>query len=147
MPTVNKEKIDWLKSIPFFAVHVGCLAALATGVTWQWVAMAVFSYYVRMFGITAGFHRYFSHRAYKTSRVFQFLLALLGTLSIQKGVLWWAANHRHHHRFSDQEEDIHSPTLRGFLWSHMGWILSNRYEETKTEGIKDFARFPELVWL
>ncbi len=143
----SQEKIDWVKSIPFFLVHAGSLAALWTGVTWQWVAMAVFSYYVRMFGITAGYHRYFSHRAYKTGRVFQFLLALLGTLSIQKGVLWWASHHRHHHRYSDQEEDIHSPGLRGFVWSHVGWFLSTRYDETKSEGIKDFARYPELLWL
>jgi stearoyl-CoA desaturase (delta-9 desaturase) len=142
-----QEKIDWLKSIPFFAVHLACLFALITGVTSGWVLMTLASYYAGMFGITAGFHRYFSHRAYKTTRVFQFLLALLGTLTMQKGVLWWAANHRHHHRYSDQAEDIHSPTLRGFLWSHIGWILSTRYEDTKGEGIKDFARFPELVWL
>jgi len=143
----SSEKLAWLSSIPFFAVHAACFAAFATGVTWQWVLMAVFSYYVRMFGITAGFHRYFSHRAYQTGRVFQFLLALLGTLSIQKGVLWWASHHRHHHRNSDLEGDIHSPTLRGFWWSHAGWILSTRYEETNYEAIKDFSRFPELVWL
>ena len=143
----SAEKLAWGKSVPFFGVHVACLLALYTGVTWHWVLMCVASYYVRMFGVTAGLHRYFSHRAYKTSRVFQFLLALLGSLSVQKGVLWWAANHRHHHKHSDQEADIHSPTLRGFWWSHVGWILSSRYEDTKLETIKDFARFPELVWL
>ena len=143
----TQDKLAWGKSVPFFAVHAACLLALYTGVTWQWVVMCVASYYVRMFGVTAGLHRYFSHRAYKTSRAFQFVLALLGSLSVQKGVLWWAANHRHHHKHSDQAEDIHSPTLRGFWWSHAGWILSTRYEDTKFEAIKDFARFPELVWL
>ena len=143
----TQDKLAWGKSVPFFAVHAACLLALYTGVTWQWVVMCVASYYVRMFGVTAGLHRYFSHRAYKTSRAFQFVLALLGSLSVQKGVLWWAANHRHHHKYSDQAEDIHSPTLRGFWWSHAGWILSTRYEDTKFEAIKDFARFPELVWL
>ncbi len=141
------EKLAWGKSFPFFAVHAACLLALYTGVTWQWAVMCVASYYVRMFGVTAGLHRYFSHRAYQTSRAFQFVLAVLGSLSVQKGVLWWAANHRHHHKYSDQEEDIHSPTLRGFWWSHAGWILSTRYEDTNFAAIKDFARFPELVWL
>ncbi len=143
----SKEKLAWGQSIPFFGVHAACLLALYTGVTWQWVLMCVASYYVRMFGVTAGLHRYFSHRAYKTSRAFQFALAVLGSLSVQKGVLWWAANHRHHHKYSDKEEDIHSPTLRGFWWSHVGWILSTRYDETKLDAIKDFARFPELVWI
>ncbi len=144
---VETEKLAWGKSIPFFAVHAACLLALYTGVTWQWVVMCVASYYVRMFGVTAGLHRYFSHRAYKANRVVQFLLAVLGSLSVQKGVLWWAAHHRHHHKYSDKPEDIHSPTLRGFWWSHVGWILSTRYDETRFESIKDFARFPELVWI
>ncbi len=143
----SSEKLAWGKSIPFFAVHLACLLAIQTGVTWQWGLLCVASYYVRMFGVTAGLHRYFSHRAYKTSRSFQFALALLGTLSVQKGVLWWAANHRHHHKYSDQQEDIHSPTLHGLWWSHAGWILSSAYENTKLAAIKDFAQFPELVWL
>ena len=113
---------------------------------WQWVVLALASYYVRMIWITMGYHRYFSHRAFKTSRVFQFVLAFLSTTSAQKGVLWWAANHRHHHKYSDQPEDVHSPK-RGFWWSHVGWILSTEFEETKAEKVKDLTRYPELVWL
>ncbi|EAU66219.1 delta 9 acyl-lipid fatty acid desaturase [Stigmatella aurantiaca DW4/3-1] len=104
-------------------------------------------YVIRMWGVTAGYHRYFSHRAYKTNRVFQFILALVATSSAQKGVLWWAANHRHHHRESDTELDIHSPLHKGFWWSHMGWIMCPKYEQTRFEAIKDFARFPELRFL
>jgi stearoyl-CoA desaturase (delta-9 desaturase) len=100
-----------------------------------------------MWAITAGFHRYFSHRSFKTSRVFQFILAFIGTLSVQKGVLWWAAHHREHHRHSDQEKDIHSPSLKGFLWAHFGWILCHKYDETRFDKIKDFTRYPELMWL
>jgi stearoyl-CoA desaturase (Delta-9 desaturase) len=143
----SNERLDVITSLPFFAVHLMCFAAFFTPLRWIDVAVCVGLYFVRMWAITAGYHRYFSHRAYKTSRVFQFLIALLGTTATQKGVLWWAANHRHHHRYSDQEEDIHSPTLRGFWWSHMGWILSKKYNETRYESIKDFARFPELRWL
>jgi len=143
-----REGIDLVQSLPFILFHILVIPAIVyTGITWKYVAIAFVTYYVRMFGITAGFHRYFSHRAFKTGRVTQFLLALMGTLSAQKGVLWWAANHRHHHRYSDQEEDLHSPVRRGFWWSHVGWILSRKYTETDYAAIKDFAKYPELVWL
>ncbi|HZI13735.1 MAG TPA: acyl-CoA desaturase, partial [Myxococcus sp.] len=142
-----EERINWLSSIPFFAVHLLCLLVFAVETRPVDVAVCVGLYVVRMWGITAGFHRYFSHRAFKTGRVFQFILALVGTLSAQKGVLWWAAHHRHHHRHSDAEADIHSPIQKGFWWSHAGWILCDKYNETRMESIKDFARYPELVWL
>ena len=94
----------------------------------------------------SGYHRYFSHRTFKTSRAFQAFLAFWAQTSAQKGALWWAAHHRDHHKYSDTDGDIHSP-LRGFWWSHMGWILCNKYNATKYEGIKDFAKYPELRWL
>ncbi len=141
------DKLNLVSSIPFFAAHALVLAAFFVGFRWEYVLLALASYYVRMFGVTAGYHRYFSHRAFKTNRVFQFFLAFLAQTSAQKGALWWAANHRHHHRYSDQEEDIHSPTRKGFWYSHVGWILTSRYETTDYARIKDFARFPELVWL
>jgi stearoyl-CoA desaturase (delta-9 desaturase) len=141
------EKLSWLSSVPFFLMHLALVAMFFLPVRPVDVAVCVGLYVLRMWGITAGFHRYFSHRAYKTGRVFQFVLAWVGTMSAQKGVLWWAAHHRHHHRHSDQEEDIHSPAQKGFWWSHVGWILCTKYDETKYDSIKDFARFPELVWL
>jgi stearoyl-CoA desaturase (Delta-9 desaturase) len=144
----DTDRIDWVKSIPFLSIHLVALGAVVLGTfSWNLVAIAIASYYLRMFGISAGYHRYFSHRSYRTGRVFQFLLALLGATATQKGVLWWAAHHRDHHRFSDQPEDIHSPVQRGFWWSHVGWILSRRYEETKLDRIRDFAGCPELRWL
>ncbi|AKF83592.1 stearoyl-CoA desaturase [Myxococcus fulvus 124B02] len=143
----DDERLNWLSSIPFFAVHFMCLFAFVVGAKPVDIAVCVGLYIVRMWGITAGYHRYFSHRAFKTGRVFQFILALVGSTSTQKGVLWWAANHRHHHRYSDQGEDIHSPVQKGFWFSHVGWILCDKYGKTRMEGIKDFARFPELVWL
>jgi stearoyl-CoA desaturase (Delta-9 desaturase) len=142
------DRIAWLSSIPFFAVHAVALATpFLAPITWKWVALAAGLYFLRIFAITAGYHRYFSHRAYKTSRPFAFLLALLGTTATQKGPLWWASLHRHHHRFSDTPEDIHSPLQRGFWWSHMFWILARRYEHTDQDRIKDFSRYPELRWL
>jgi stearoyl-CoA desaturase (delta-9 desaturase) len=141
----DPDRIDWFASSPFIAIH---LVALATpwlvAPTAGLVGLAVAAYVVRMFAITAGYHRYFAHRVFRTSRAFQFLLALVGGSSAQKGALWWAAHHRDHHRDSDGPEDIHSPVQRGFWWSHIGWFLSTRYNATKLDRIKDLARYPEL---
>lgn len=142
-----EEKIDFVKSTGFFLMHLSPLLAIWAGVSWTAVIVCVAAYYVRMFGITAGYHRYFSHRTFKTSRGFQFVLAFLGASAAQKGPLWWAAHHRTHHQHSDTEEDIHSPGLKGFWWSHVGWILCNKYEETDTKLIRDFTRYPELRFL
>ncbi len=131
----------------FVLVHLAALGVFAVGFSWWGVALCVASYYLRMFAITAGFHRYFSHRTYRLSRVPQFLLALLGQTAAQKGVLWWASNHRHHHKYSDRPEDIHSPMQSGFWWSHMGWILSPDQDRTDFSRIPDLAKYPELVWL
>lgn len=142
------ENIDWLKSSPFFLVHaVVLIGVFYVPPTWPLVALALALYLLRMWGIVVGYHRYFSHRSFKTSRAFQLFLAIVGLASAQKGPLWWAAHHRHHHRHSDQEPDVHSPTLRGFLWSHVGWILCMKYHSTEHHKIRDFMDYPELRWL
>jgi stearoyl-CoA desaturase (delta-9 desaturase) len=143
----NGEALSLLQCVPFAAVHVATLGVLFVHFRWWYPLLALALYAVRMFFVTAGYHRYFSHRTYKTTRLFQFLLAAMAETSMQKGVLWWAAHHRHHHRFSDQWDDIHSPTRKGFWWSHVGWILCKRYNETRAELVPDLARYPELRWL
>lgn len=146
-PTLPRSPRYDLTVIPFVLFHlVAVVGVFLVDFSGWMVALAVASYYVRMFGITAGYHRYFAHRGFKTGRAFQFFLALLGSTTSQKGVLWWAAHHRDHHKYSDTDRDIHSP-LRGFWYSHMGWFLSRETEVTKLERIRDFARYPELVWL
>lgn len=145
-PTPDQAKFAVLESIPFFIMHLAPIAAIWAGtrpVDW---AVCGALYVIRMFGITAGYHRYFSHRAYKVGRVTQFILALIGCVSAQKGPLWWAAHHRHHHKHSDMPDDIHSPK-RGFWWSHCGWMLTRSYNDTDYSKIKDFAKYPELVWM
>jgi stearoyl-CoA desaturase (delta-9 desaturase) len=134
-------------SLPFFAVHLACLAAFWLPFSWSLVALAAGLYALRMFAVTAGYHRYFAHRTFKTSRAFQLVLAIAGLTCIQKGPLWWAAHHRHHHRHSDRYGDRHSPGVQGFLWAHVGWILSHDHDATDYERMADFARYPELVWL
>jgi len=143
----DPESIDWFRVIPFLSLHAACFLVIWVG--WSPVAVwtAVGLYVVRMLAITGAYHRYFSHRTYKTSRFWQFVFALIGATSAQRGPLWWAAHHRHHHRYADQPEDIHSPVQRGFLWSHVLWILTPKYFATNRQLAKDWARYPELVWL
>jgi stearoyl-CoA desaturase (delta-9 desaturase) len=142
------DRIRWVDNIPFWGVHVAAIVGVALlGFSWAGVGLALASYAIRMFGITAAYHRYFSHRTYRTSRPMQLLLAVLGTTATQKGPLWWAAHHRHHHRFSDQPEDVHSPRQRGFWWSHMFWILVERHARADMSSVKDLTRYPELCFV
>lgn len=135
-----------LSALPFFISHLVCFAAIWTGVTKEALILCVVLLFVRTFGVTGGYHRYFSHRTFKTSRVFQFILAFLAQTSAQKGVLWWAAHHRVHHKHSDLPGDVHSPVQRGFWYAHVGWILDDT-AETRWDRIRDFAKYPELRFL
>src|SRR6478736_4068152 len=132
--------------VPFLAIHIGCIAAICSGVTWQASAICVVLYWLRMFAITAGYHRYFSHRAYSTSRVFQFILAVLAQSSGQKSVLWWAAKHRHHHLHSDTEQDVHSPRHKGFI-QPCRVDLCPQHDKPDLAKVTDLMRYPELMWL
>lgn len=136
----------WIRSAPMTLSHVAVLGAFWSGVTWQSVLLCVSLFFVRAWAITAGYHRYFSHRTFKTSRVMQFLLAFLAQTSSQKGALWWAAHHRVHHKFSDQPGDVHSPIQDTFWYAHVGWLYDDT-AETRWDKIRDFAKYPELVWL
>jgi stearoyl-CoA desaturase (delta-9 desaturase) len=141
------DDVIYPSPVPFVLVHVACLGALATGVTTTALVLCVALYLVRMFGVAAGYHRYFSHRAFKTSRAGQLALAVLAQSSAQRGVLWWAAKHRHHHRHADTPDDVHSPRQRGFLYAHVGWIFTPQHDQTDPAAIPDLARYPELRWL
>ena len=141
------RRIDWKRCVPFLIMHLGCLAAIWTGVSWFAGALCLGLYLVRMVGITAFYHRYFSHRTFKTSRLVQFLMAVIGNSSAQRGPLWWAAHHRHHHRHSDEQADAHSPVQDGFLWSHCGWFLSRAHFRTELDRVGDLSKYPELMFL
>jgi stearoyl-CoA desaturase (delta-9 desaturase) len=125
-------------------IHIGTAYALWRGPTWKLVALALAFYAARMIAVTASYHRYFSHRTFKTSRAFQFVLAVLGTTAMQKGPLWWAGVHRLHHRYSDTPKDVHSPAQRGFFYAHMGWWLGHEHEQIPWDQIRDLAKYPEL---
>jgi len=149
VPTGQRLPPRWASRLTisaFAAIHVVPIALFWTGITIWDAVVCVALYLVRMFFITAGYHRYFAHRAYKLGRFMQFIMAVGGSLAAQKGVLWWASTHRHHHKYSDLDSDAHSPR-HGVFWSHIGWIFSPASEPTDYDRIKDFAKYPELVWL
>jgi len=148
-PSLEAKRVgtDWMRVVPFAALHLACLTVIWVGVSPIAVGVCVGLYVLRMFAITAGYHRYFSHRTFKTSRVGQFLFAFIGASAAQRGPLWWAAHHRVHHQYSDLDGDVHSPTQKGFYYSHVGWVLSREHFETKLDRVKDLSRFPELRFL
>lgn len=141
------DKVDLVRCVPFISLHVGCLGIYFTGWSWFAVATAFFLYFIRMFAITGFYHRYFSHRTFQTTRLMQFIFALLGGSAAQRGPLWWAYQHRHHHKHSDELPDPHSPRQHGFLWAHVGWFTSSKNFPTDYSKVKDLAKYPELVFL
>jgi len=146
--TEADKKIEFFGNIPFVLLHAGCLLAFLTGVSKGAIAIFFLTLIPRMFGLTAGYHRYFSHRSFKTSRVFQFVLALLGASSLQKDPMWWAAHHRNHHIYADTAQDSHSPIVQGFFWSHMGWFMCKKNANLHPDPyVPDLAKYPELVFL
>jgi stearoyl-CoA desaturase (Delta-9 desaturase) len=143
----DAERIDWLRAVPFLAMHLACLAVFWVGASPIAVLVAVALYAVRMFAITGFYHRYFSHRTFRTSRAVQFGFAMIGASCVQRGPLWWAAHHRNHHRHADTHHDVHSPVVHGFWRSHVGWFLTRAGFRTDWDRIRDLARYPELRWL
>ena len=141
------ERLEWSRLVPFIILHLGCLGVIWTGWSWVAVGTAVALYFGRMFLVTGFYHRYFSHKTFQTSRLVQFLAAFLGLTCTQRGPLWWAWVHRHHHKHSDEQGDFHSPAMQGFWWAHIGWLTSSCNFPTDYSKIKDLAKYRELVFL
>ncbi|MDV2079879.1 MULTISPECIES: acyl-CoA desaturase [Marinobacter] len=143
----KSRKFNALRVIPFLLLHAACLLVLVVGVSPFALAFALAFFVVRMFAITAFYHRYFAHKTFRTSRFWQFLFALLGASAAQRGPLWWAAHHRHHHQHSDRSDDLHSPHHGGFWWSHIGWFTCDAGFVTDERRVRDWLRFPELRFI
>lgn len=133
--------------VAYAAIHLGCLGVLWTGVTWRGLAICTGTYLFRVFWMGAGFHRYFAHRSFKTSRPMQFVFAVFAMSGMQRGPLWWAQTHRHHHQHTDRPDDLHSPKYQGFWYSHWGWFFEEKNRDIDKSKVADLARYPELVWL
>lgn len=141
------RRIDPVRVLPFIAIHAGCLLVPWVGVSAGAVGVAVALYALRMFAITAFYHRYFSHQAFRTGRVMQFAFALLGASAAQRGPLWWASHHRHHHVHADEPADSHSALRHGFVWSHLGWFMARENFAVREDLVRSLARYPELRFL
>ncbi len=142
-----ERRVEWVRTLPFIGMHVMCLGVIWVGTSKTAIVVAISLYVVRMLAITGFYHRYFSHRTFRTSRALQFVFAVLGTMAVQRGPLWWAAHHRHHHAHADEEDDSHSPSQHGFWWSHVGWFMNRSNFRTRSELVRDLARYPELRFL
>jgi stearoyl-CoA desaturase (delta-9 desaturase) len=143
----TRPKVEWFRVTPFLLLHVACLSVFWVGWSWAAVTVAAGLYFVRVFALTAFYHRYFSHRSFKTSRWFQFAGAVVGNCAIQRGPIWWAAHHRNHHRNSDRQQDVHSPSRHGFLWSHVLWFMTRENYRVDRRMVKDWLKYPELRWI
>ena len=143
----NVDRVDLARCLSLVVLHLGCLGVIWVGWSWFAITIAMALYFIRMFSVTAFLHRYFSHRSFKTSRFMQFIFAVMASTALQRGALWWASHHRKHHQQSDGKDDVHSPNAKGFVWSHIGWLTSSKNFATDYTVIKDFAKFPELVFL
>jgi fatty-acid desaturase len=133
------------------AAFIAGLHAPALALPWlattpaHWIAFAV-AYVVILFALGGGLHRYFAHRAFRTSRAFQLVLALLAA-SCFGDPIGFAGRHRLHHRWSDTERDFHGPR-RGLWFSWLGHLLEDGYSERALlAATRDLARYPELRWL
>ena len=148
LPLGRRSPARALRSaLPFLGVHAACLLVIVYPPTTGLVVLAASGFALRMWAVTAGYHRYFAHRAYKTSRAFQLVLAVLGGMAMQQGPLWWASWHRRHHKHADRPGDPHSPTVDGFWHSHVGWIFDGTHGSKDLSNVKDLAVYPELRWL
>ncbi|TBW56040.1 acyl-CoA desaturase [Marinobacter halodurans] len=143
----QSRAFNWIRVLPFLALHLACLGVIWTGSSAFAVGFAIAFFVVRMFAITGFYHRYFSHKTFKTSRGWQFVFALLGASAAQRGPLWWAAHHRHHHQHSDAPEDLHSPQHGGFWWSHIGWFTCDAGFAMDDKRVRDWLKFPELRFI
>lgn len=146
-PATSGAKVEWFRCIPYILIHALAILAFLYPFVWPCLILCLFSYSLRMFAITAFYHRYFSHRAFKAGRIVQFLGAFAGCASAQRGPLWWAAHHRRHHRHSDTEKDMHSPKTNSLFWSHTLWFMTDYAVPTFLKEIPDWLKFPELRFI
>ena len=147
LDTLSEKRVDWFRILPFVFLHAMCIGIIWVGWSWTAIGVAVGLYVLRMFAITGFYHRYFSHKTFQMNRFWQLVFAIIGNSSVQRGPLWWAAHHRHHHRFVDTPDDAHSPVQHGFWWSHIGWLTNRSNFPTKTRYVTEWMQFPELRFI
>ncbi|KAK7062736.1 stearoyl-CoA 9-desaturase [Paramarasmius palmivorus] len=139
-------EIQW---ISFFAIIgtpiVGAIGARHTNLRWETFVWSVVYYFCTGLGITAGYHRLWSHRAYNASLPLRYVLALFGAGAVQGSIKWWSRGHRAHHRYTDTELDPYN-AHKGFFYSHVGWMLVKPRRKPGVADISDLNRDPVVRW-
>lgn len=147
-PGIDYFKLLSVGSIGLIFLHVATIfGVFFVPYSWDTLLLCYFSTIIRGWFVSAGYHRYFSHRSFSTSRIFQFIMGVIACSSFQRGPLWWASHHRYHHRYADTDSDVHSPTKKGFLWAHVWWTLLSKTDEVRINLVPDLKIYPELVYL
>ena len=145
---MKSEDVNYSILSLFLATHVVAIYALTTTpFSPEGLALALGMILFRWLGFSCAVHRYFSHRVCRTSRWFQFILGVWGTLTMARSPIKFASGHRHHHLYSDRKHDLHSRKHQGLLGAYIGWVVSKRYDEKKLGYVSDLQRYPELIWL
>jgi len=146
---INQRRKNFANAvlIALIIVHLVSLLGFYTGISWTAFVAFLGLYIIRGLGITMGYHRYFAHKSFKTNRFFQFILGLMGSMAVQGGILWWVSHHREHHRYTETEDDIHSPVAHGFWQSHIGWLTNKKAFNAPKIRANDFAKIPEIKFL
>lgn len=141
---LTKLGLDVPQTIGFIIIHlVAIWGLLSTPFQMSYLPYIIVLYFFKFFGFSGIHHRYFSHKAFKTSRSFQFILSVWANCTFMRGPHRFASGHRHHHRYSDTTNDLHSP--KNGLWrGWMGWFLDKSYHESNLGSVEDLNKFPEL---
>lgn len=137
----------FLTATPLFAVAGTLWYGWRYGITWLEIANFLVMFALTSVSVTAGYHRYYSHRSFECSKAVQLFFLVFGAASVENSILNWGSDHRYHHRFVDREGDPYDITKGGF-YAHMGWIF---YKDTRDQGRRfencpDLTKDPLVMW-
>ncbi|KAG5350974.1 hypothetical protein C0989_008414 [Termitomyces sp. Mn162] len=141
-----KNEINWLSfTILTVTPIIGIIGACYVKLRWQTFLFSIFYYYVTGLGITAGYHRLWAHRSYNASKPLEYFLAMVGAGAVEGSIKWWSRGHRAHHRYTDTDLDPYN-AHRGFLWSHMGWMLIKPRRKPGVADVSDLSKNTVVKW-
>ncbi|KII91173.1 hypothetical protein PLICRDRAFT_37880, partial [Plicaturopsis crispa FD-325 SS-3] len=139
-------ELNWLNVVILCVTPIiGIVGAYHTKLRWQTALFSVFYYFVTGLGITAGYHRLWAHRSYNASKPLQYFLAIAGAGAVEGSIKWWSRGHRAHHRYTDTDLDPYN-AHRGFMYSHVGWMLVKPRRKPGVADVSDLTRNAVVRW-
>ncbi|MBX7174052.1 MAG: fatty acid desaturase [Pyrinomonadaceae bacterium] len=136
---VKENQTNWQNLLIFITIHALALTAIFSFTWTNFIVAFILLWFSVGWGIGIGYHRLLTHRSFESPKWFEYLLAILGSLTLQKGAISWVTTHRIHHAFTEKEEDPHSPD-KGFFWSHTGWMLFGISQNYSIEVCQKYSR-------